>query len=129
MPSLAILPFCRRRRTSEGPERMRVQGRNQSGIPLRDFCAAKSRSAKCRPLYVSLLGRFFPGLAVDCVVFLDFSLAADSCFTLRVMASVPTLYVLAASRWTMAGFEREVASRMLVSTSGRESVPSSARRM
>jgi len=50
---------------------------------------------------------------VDGGVFLAFSFAANSCFTLRVMASVSTLYILAASRRIVAGFDRETASRIV----------------
>lgn len=57
-----------------------------------------------------------------------FSFAANSCFTLRAMASVFTLYVLAASRRTVAVFVLDAASRMAVSIIRRESVLSSARR-
>lgn len=39
-----------------------------------------------------------------------FSFAANSCFTLRAIAWVSTLCVLASSRSTVVGFEREVSS-------------------
>ena len=71
---------------------------------------------------------FFEVLAAGSAVFFALSFAANSCLTLAAMASVSSLYVLAASRSTVVGFDCEAASRMLVSTSSRESVPSSARR-
>jgi hypothetical protein len=54
----------------------------------------------------------FEVLATDSAVFF-LSFAANSCLTLAAMASVSTLSVLAALRSTVAGFDREAASRML----------------
>jgi len=70
----------------------------------------------------------FAALVLGCMVFLAFSLAANSCFTFRATASVSTLYTLAASRTTVSAFVRDAARKMLVSISSRESVPSSTLR-
>ena len=65
------------------------------------------------------------------VAFFDnfaFSLAANSCLTLRPMASTSTLYAVAASRRTCAAFCRVAAWRMVISTNRPPSALSSARR-
>ena len=84
---------------SEGRSRDEGAGRNQSGFSLRNFGQQKGEAAMCRPscYYLIFYAAFFPVLVLDCAVFLAFSLAANSCFTLRAMASVFTLYVVAAS--------------------------------
>src|ERR1035437_8902662 len=59
---------------------------------------------------------------------LAFSFAANSCLTLRLMASTSTLYAVAASRSTWAAVCRVAACRMVISTSKPLNAPSSARR-
>lgn len=93
----------------------------------------KGESAEADPetdfsLYADFLR--FDGLDFPAALFASFALsfAVNSCLTLTEMASVSTLYKLAASRRTVAAFVREAASKMAVSTSSRESVTSSARR-
>jgi hypothetical protein len=55
---------------------------------------------------------FFEVLAAGSAVFFALSFAANSCLTMAAMASVSTLYVLAASRSTVVGFDREAAKAL-----------------
>ena len=88
-------------------------GRNQHGFALPHF-GRNMRDGACRPSVCELLGCFLCGFWGSRAAFFAFSFAANSCFTLRAMALVFTLYVLAASRSTVAGFVLDAASRMAV---------------
>jgi hypothetical protein len=95
---------------------MRVQGETSTGVPF-DLCAEKGQGGELPPLQVSFArpSSSQPWLSVA-GSFSAFYLAANSYFTLKVMASVFTLYMLAASQRIVAGVNREAASRIHVST-------------
>jgi hypothetical protein len=71
---------------------MRVQGETSTGSPAAIFADKKREAAICRPSnsfddYAAVWAPFAAGWAV----FLAFSFAANSYFTLAAMASVSTL--------------------------------------
>jgi hypothetical protein len=83
--------LARSRRARAGVGRMRVAGRNRHGFSLRDFGIAKHEGRSPVPHWMNDYAAFFAALVAGCAVFLAFSFAVNSCFTLAVIASVSTL--------------------------------------
>ena len=80
---------------------MRVQGETKRVSPCAGFARQETRGSELPPLYVCrLLSGLLCGLGLGCAAFLAVSLAANSRFTLRTIASasVSTLYTLTDAR-------------------------------
>jgi hypothetical protein len=76
---------------SRGQRRMRVQGETSMGSPCRILQPKDEGRQTAAPLHLSRYAAFFAFLGTGLASFLAFALAANSCFTLRVIASVSTL--------------------------------------
>ena len=93
-PTEEELDSCRAAGERGPASGMRVQGETKAGSPCRDLSRRKKgEAAGCAASLLHGLSGFLRlcGLLQVWVAFFAFSLAANSCFTLRAMASVSTL--------------------------------------
>lgn len=83
--------LARGRRAEAGFKRIGVARGKTARVPPADFCG-RIRGGNAAPYrFLVVYAAFEAGFAVGCAAFLAFSFAANSCRTLRAMASVSTL--------------------------------------